>query len=81
MMCRENFIFHFSCSLGLKSLSSNRQGSTTKFEKLCVKFINKDMKRASDSIYERKKQLFDIKHTESYRTLFSGPKSQFLILH
>jgi hypothetical protein len=42
MMCRENFIFHFSCSLGLKSLSSNRQGSTTKFEKLCVKFINKD---------------------------------------
>ena len=44
MMCRENFIFHFSCSLGLKSLSSNRQGSTTKFEKLCVKFINNDLK-------------------------------------
>jgi hypothetical protein len=43
MMCRENFSFHFSCSLGLKSLSSNRQGSTTKFETFCVKFINKDL--------------------------------------
>jgi hypothetical protein len=43
MMCRENFIFHFSCSFGLKSLSSNRQGSTTKFETFCVKFINKDI--------------------------------------
>jgi hypothetical protein len=42
MMCRENFIFHFSCSLGLKSLSFHSQGSTTTFEKLCVKFIDKD---------------------------------------
>jgi hypothetical protein len=44
MMCRENFIFHFSCSLGLKSLSFHSQGSTTTFEKLCVKFIDKDIK-------------------------------------
>ena len=44
-MCRENFIFHFSCSLGLKSLSFHSQGSTTTFEKLCVKFINKDEPR------------------------------------
>jgi hypothetical protein len=42
MMCRENFSFHFSCSLGLKSLSFHSQGSTTTFEKLCVKFIYKD---------------------------------------
>jgi hypothetical protein len=42
MMCLENFIFHFSCSLGLKSLTVHSQGSTTTFEKLCVKFIYKD---------------------------------------
>jgi hypothetical protein len=43
MMYRENFIFHFSCSLGLKSLTVHSQGSTTTFEKLCVKFIYKDL--------------------------------------
>jgi hypothetical protein len=43
MMCREIFIFHFSCSRGLKSLTVHSQGSTTTFEKLCVKFIYKDL--------------------------------------
>jgi hypothetical protein len=70
MMCRENFIFHFSCSLGLKSLTVHSQGSTTTFEKLCVKFIYKDIKLINNIPYYNLQKfipyIYDIEHYKHF---------------